>query len=274
MSGGAWSNDQARNLILPPGAGPTDAQIVIGPDVPADLQTFWQSGSGANSLVGSGLPANFPFTVIGAILFYDTGAADYGYLALVDGNNGVNHYAYFVTGFNSAGVGVHQAWAIIRPAGGPTDVLVGTNISNDKLDIVNALHLLTASASTVDGQLIVTTTGSLVGTNSSGAAETWHAFPFANGWTNSGGAANLQYRRTALREVQLIGTIHSPNPFNQTIGTLPAGYRPLNQQGIWAWTNTGSGQLIRIDNAGVCGGFGSTAIATDWWVNGTFSTEL
>jgi hypothetical protein len=32
-----WSNDQPRDLTVPGGAGPGDARIVIGPDVPPEL---------------------------------------------------------------------------------------------------------------------------------------------------------------------------------------------------------------------------------------------
>jgi hypothetical protein len=109
----------------------------------------------------------------------------------------------------------------------------------------------------------------------SGSAETWHAFPYSNSWTDSGGTnAHLQYRKTALNEVQIIGVAHSPNPFNAVIGTLPSGYRPSNSQGIWAWTNTGSGQLVRVDSSGVLTTFGDTRTLTDWWINGTISLQL
>lgn len=41
-----WSNDQSRNLIVPPGAGPNDPRIVIGPDVPPELVTFYHANYG------------------------------------------------------------------------------------------------------------------------------------------------------------------------------------------------------------------------------------
>lgn len=45
-----WSNDQARDLILPPGAGPNDPRIVIGPDVPPEVVAFY-AALGANLVV-------------------------------------------------------------------------------------------------------------------------------------------------------------------------------------------------------------------------------
>lgn len=32
-----WSNDEPRDLIVPPGAGPDDPRVVIGPDIPPEL---------------------------------------------------------------------------------------------------------------------------------------------------------------------------------------------------------------------------------------------
>lgn len=108
-----------------------------------------------------------------------------------------------------------------------------------------------------------------------GTPETWHAFPYSNSWTNSGGAnAHVQYRKTAFGEVQIIGTAHSPAVFNAVMGVMPTGYRPTNSQGIWAWSNTGSGQLLRVDSGGTATTFGDTRTATDWWINGTYSLAL
>lgn len=56
-----------RRLVLPWGAGPNAARIVLGPDVPADLTAYYATGS---------------FTVISAILFY-TRLGGYIYIALV-----------------------------------------------------------------------------------------------------------------------------------------------------------------------------------------------
>lgn len=146
-----WGPAPTTELVVPSDAASGAPQVRIGAQVPPDLQTFWQNGSGANAMTGSGLPANFPFTLIAAAFFDETfnGTPAYNYLGLIDGTNGVNRYAYLVIG-SSLG-DVYAAFAISRPAGGPTVVLNGSNISANRLDIVNALAVLAGGAFQIDG---------------------------------------------------------------------------------------------------------------------------
>lgn len=41
MGTSPWSNDQSRDLVVPPGAGPDDPRIVIGPDVPDVINDYY-----------------------------------------------------------------------------------------------------------------------------------------------------------------------------------------------------------------------------------------
>lgn len=64
-----WTNDQTESLTLPPGAGPGSDRVVIGPDIPADLQT-------AYGHIGD--------SVTDAIIFYEGGTpadARYNFIA-------------------------------------------------------------------------------------------------------------------------------------------------------------------------------------------------
>ena len=108
-----------------------------------------------------------------------------------------------------------------------------------------------------------------------GSIDTWHSFPYANGWAdNGGGFAAFKYR-TVFNVVQLIGVAKSPNPFNSGIGTLPVGYRPLSTQPIWASVNTaGTDCLITVATNGLLTTFGSTNINTGWFINASFSLDL
>lgn len=99
--------------------------------------------------------------------------------------------------------------------------------------------------------------------------ETWQSVTLQNGWTNAGGAAGLKFHRDGGNMLWVTGTITSPNPFNSTIGTLPSPYRTNTgvDQGIFAWTGTGS-QLVKVDGNGALTAFGSSTTLTNWWVNG------
>lgn len=77
-----WSDYPLRSLTLPQDAGSGDSRIVIGPEIPAELSAYYASLPGA-------------FTVVAAILFYDTAGA-YRYIALLDP-------AQVVTGWQNLG---------------------------------------------------------------------------------------------------------------------------------------------------------------------------
>jgi hypothetical protein len=66
-----------------------------------------------------------------------------------------------------------------------------------------------------------------------GSPGPWHALPLVAGWTNFGsGYAEASFRVDQLGRVQLRGTITkaSGTPGNESIATLPAGYRPPASQ--------------------------------------------
>jgi len=42
MPRNGWSNSDPRDLVIPPGAGPNDSQIFIGPDIPQVLIDYYQ----------------------------------------------------------------------------------------------------------------------------------------------------------------------------------------------------------------------------------------
>lgn len=91
---------------------------------------------------------------------------------------------------------------------------------------------------------------------SAGVAEQWNAVTFANGWANAVSGTGMQYKRCAAPDntVELVGRIVAPSGIagNQTIFTLPTGYRPLSLQGVIG-INITTGAVVRftITNGGV-----------------------
>lgn len=81
------------------------------------------------------------------------------------------------------------------------------------------------------------------GTNQANPAtsETWHDLrPLANNFVGTvAGAYPPQYRKLADGNVQIVGTVKTPtavqlaNPNGTTWGTLPAGWRPLSNDGFY-----------------------------------------
>lgn len=71
MGNSGWTNDQLDTITLPPSAGPGDARIVIGPDLPPPLDTYTWAG----------------LRYTGAIIFYSQGDdTTYSYLGVVEDN--------------------------------------------------------------------------------------------------------------------------------------------------------------------------------------------
>lgn len=70
MGNSGWTNDQLDTITLPPSAGPGEARIVIGPDLPPPLDTYTWAGLRYSS----------------AIIFYGEGLPDdtYSYIAVVE----------------------------------------------------------------------------------------------------------------------------------------------------------------------------------------------
>lgn len=93
MGNSGWTNDQTDNLVVPPGAGPGDARIVIGPELPPPLDTYVPSGR---------FPTATGFA--GAIIFYSEGDdTTYIYMATVE-DAGPPEIAGVVFGFVINGV--------------------------------------------------------------------------------------------------------------------------------------------------------------------------
>lgn len=61
MGTGSWSNDEPRDLVVPSGAGPGDTRIVIGPDVPTVITSFYIANYGGvvtEAWIGEYIDAN------------------------------------------------------------------------------------------------------------------------------------------------------------------------------------------------------------------------
>lgn len=83
--------------------------------------------------------------------------------------------------------------------------------------------------------------------------ETWHPVTFANSWANTAGRTPAQYRYISSppNNVEIIGGITAPAGIaaNQTVFTLPAGYRVAHTQSILAVDVT-TGGLVRLSPLG------------------------
>lgn len=107
-------------------------------------------------------------------------------------------------------------------------------ISEAYIDSTGAAHFyrhLSYSGCVIDVGLITgvdPATGTAPGTPA--AAETWHAMTLGNGWANRGGVfVTAQYRRTALKELEIVGEISGGTITSGTVvATLPAAYRPAH----------------------------------------------
>lgn len=110
--------------------------------------------------------------------------------------------------------------------------------------------------------------------NISGTAETWHNLTLLNSWTNAGGTdATLQYRLHNDGTVQVNGTGNSPSGagFNQTMATLPAGYRPAHSYGQVFIANDGT-HLCTVDSSGNIVMI-MTNTSTKFWLNFRFPVD-
>ncbi len=157
---------------------------------------------------------------------------------------------------NSLGIGVGGAVSIFGPGNGGTtpDFAVG------------------------DGQAASVPIAAIV----SGAAETWNYVGsgggnpgFGSGWSNRGSPwATLAFRKVASppNTVQIRGEISATNTAATTIFTLPAGYRPANQQ-QFATTN-GNAQGINITSAGAVNVETAISAAGNWNIDCFLSLDI
>jgi hypothetical protein len=233
------------------GAAP-NPRIAIGPAIPAELVAF-------------GVANNVTFSQV--VLYY-TNNTDYRWEAT---GTFVAVPCYFTGTYDTVN-GVFIISRVLNQGAGSIDQSFGSLALNTfqlSVRLLNASFQVFAANS--DG---IDVAGNVLTAIIGGGNETWHAFPYANGWSdNAGGFRHLMYRRTALHEIQIIGTAKSPNPFNATVGTLPIGWRPVDTQPMWASTNAGTDQLLTVDLNGVVSAFGSTVINVPWFINGTITLD-
>jgi hypothetical protein len=143
---------------------------------------------------------------------------------------------------NMAGHGLQWATPSDAAANPPLIFAVPSHANGNEMQMSTAqgtLGQLAASLTLADSQAAPGITGSSPGLPvmfvSSGmpiVSDSFHAVSFQNGWSNSGSGPNMEYRfNPANGKVDVIGdmnagTLTSPT----TIFTLPAAYRPANQQ--------------------------------------------
>lgn len=112
-----------RSLILPSNAGPNDPRIVIGPDVPSELTTYY-----------------LPLDVPAAILFYSS-ATTYGYIAAV-GTRGI------CMGFVRSG-DVGEVIEVLTSTGNLPELNIG-------LRELTWIQLLVAPSATQPSRIVIT----------------------------------------------------------------------------------------------------------------------
>lgn len=123
--------------------------------------------------------------------------------------------------------------------------------------------------------VVATLTATAPGTGTSpsnpAAAETYHAMGLLNGWANVAGFATAKYRKVASppNSVEIIGAINAAAATAATFFTLPAGYRPANQQpvcsmGANAAIPAGLSPWIRCDASGNLAVQNTGAVPAAW----------
>jgi hypothetical protein len=114
---GAWSNDATDSLTLPSTAGPTDARIFIGQQVPAGLNAWYLAHAGD--------------TVIGCILFYSANGSYWWIALLTTGSISIGLYDISVPDYFEsmyfAGSGVYSQSVVYEDSNGNT----GDGVWND-----------------------------------------------------------------------------------------------------------------------------------------------
>lgn len=239
----------ADNLVIPTGAVSGQTRIVIGPDLPAPLDTYLFYGS---------------HPAVAAIIYYSTAVDTYQFTAIVPIGSG----HYLIQGYVYNGVVDEIANNVNYPAGITYEANSHTN-SNIDLN-GNVINLRTAGGFTVGDAntdtllLAASQTGVFAAghgvfaedPNNLGFKEVWHPVTFQNGWANfnvaGGQFGTVQYRRVAspAESVQLTGVA---KPGTLTSGTvifnLPLGNRPPASRRIPVYANkpTASGESPAVD---------------------------
>jgi hypothetical protein len=122
MAGGAWSNDQPRNFLFPPGGSLTLPHVILGPDVPAVLT--------------AGILADFTWEFV-FLWYYDATQFWFQGIAM----NSFFGLSEVVTGIYTTASGVQLQTFVDGPGGAPNSIHYGT----DRYDTVRlALDYRTA----------------------------------------------------------------------------------------------------------------------------------
>lgn len=198
MGQGGWTVDALDSITLPDGATGDEARTFIGPDDPIAVAAFQQT----------------------AIVQYF--AAAYAFLLSVEQFG------------NPPDIGQWHLWV------GDTSGFFHAQFIDCEYDVdlgLSSMHL----GITVD-LLRISATGNEVQLQGSVTVEdeffmdidTWHKPTLVNGWTNAGGRAAFQYRKTPTSDhIQIVGNI-VPGTLadNTVITTLPVGFRPTHAMPI------------------------------------------
>lgn len=224
MSGGAWSNDQPRDLVLPPGGNPNLPHRVIGPDVPAVLTAF---------------SPDYTWLFVD-LWYYD--ATSFYFEALAT-NSFFGGLAEWIAGTYDPTNGVQLDIFIDGPGGAPRAIHYGS----DRYSTANRLLVDYRTTDVVIGN----TSTLLASQPSNDLPETWHALGLLAGWVNYGGTeVTAQYRMVAAPNacVQLIGLIRAGTTADGTvIATLPAGYTPAHHVPGWGASSAIGARSVRVD---------------------------
>ena len=209
MGGGAWSNDQPREFLFPPGGSLSSPHILIGPDIPAVLTSF---------------SADYTWQ-FAMLWYYDS--TNFAFQALA-----INHVFgidEWITGTYDTVSGVQFKQIISGPGDAfPNSLYFGS----DFYGTANKLLVEWRNANLVVDNISTLTSEN--GILNDGTAEVWHALALQNLWVNVGAPfVTGQFRLvpSPALSVQVIGTIKNGTAAPGTvIATLPAGYRPATTQ--------------------------------------------
>lgn len=247
MGNGGWTNDSITTLIIPTGAQ-TGPRIVVGTDIPSVLGTW-------------GAANNVTFTAVFLIYWNDT---DFFFEAT---GTFIGQQCVF-TGTYDTTNSVYVQDRILDTGAGAIDKRFGSYALNafQELWTTQQIKVRVGDGSQINDLLVancdVQVLGSVYALTAINTVETWHTLTLASGWTGT-----LKYRLvpTPAKCVQLVsGTLTAGTKANgTTIGTLPAGYRPITAQDVSGTCDNvvagGQSPHFNITAAGAINCFGMTA---------------
>lgn len=282
MSGSAWSNDQPRTLVVPPGAAAGAAQVDIDDTLPALLAAFYSGtasavsirmypGDGSYHYIATGLQGDgSTFMAMGIVPASATVMSDLCqtwyqfFLPSTDvaqaeiGDSG--HDFRLIVNANFTHIGANgTAGALL--VSGATEFEKNVTLDSTGTFFCNGPAVFAEDVKIGPGVTAISQSSINWSTNGT-AADGWTGITFANGWTNLAGGMAGSFKLVASppNGLWLVGNLVPGTKVNGTvIGTLPVGFRPSHTIGVPLTADVqaaGQSPHLNIDSGGVMTCFG------------------